>query len=762
MTEQSRRSAVVGEEFREARQRARRIMTGQKFSYKQQVSQRQRVRSRVMDIREADIQRRLKSTPVENLRKYASGLRLSALRRFGITDVERLLCADPRRLHQLPGLGPTSVSALLGAARRLRKEIAEQYRFRLDPDARTSVDTALLGDVHDLLQFEERYERFDRAKRRLPAAARYLANPFGTPLVVIARLLPRRWGERIQRGARDLTLWSTSEDAVEALGKGLAVAPMPSTEEFWAMFEADAASFYAVLERIDALPEIQGTDRGRDQPEGVLEPPIGSTDSTSWRTKNELAEPTWGDPRAGHLPQELATKVEAVKLDSAGLAVSLRGYQAFGAQYVLLQKRVLLGDEMGLGKTIMALAVATHLAREQPGRCLVVGPNNVLSNWAHEIEKRTHLPGYVFHGQSRFAEFLLWRERGGIGVTTFDTLRTLPVDGRSKMHLLVVDEAHFIKNPDTRRTSSVVKILSEAEHVLFMSGTPMENTLSEFQTLCLMLQPELRLNLPRRGSAAYSRAFRQAAAPVYLRRNQVDVLHELPERIDVDEWVRFTDDDHVRYRSMLREHRSFISLRHVAYPKEGDGGKSAKLERLAELVQAAADDGRKVAIYSEFIHVLEAAIRVSSDQLGLRVFGPIRGGVPPAERMRIVNDLTQHKGPAVLVAQIRAGGVGLNIQAATVVILCEPAIKPSTEEQAIARSYRLGQTRSVRVHRLLSAEGIDPVVQQMLKRKTEEFDEYVRPSALSSASEAARDSAVLSTLRKFAEAEAERLHAHPE
>jgi SNF2 family DNA or RNA helicase len=176
-------------------------------------------------------------------------------------------------------------------------------------------------------------------------------------------------------------------------------------------------------------------------------------------------------------------------------------------------------------------------------------------------------------------------------------------------------------------------------------------------------------------------------------------------------------------------------------------------------VQAAKEDGRKVAIYSEYLHVIESVIKVATEECDLPIFGPIRGGVSPSDRLQMVQEFTDEDGPAVIVAQIQAGAVGLNIQAASVVILCEPALKPSTEEQAIARSYRMGQTRSVRVHRLLTNEGVDPLVQEMLDRKSAEFDEYVRPSALSASSEAARDSAVTATLKDFALREAERLQA---
>ena len=147
-------------------------------------------------------------------------------------------------------------------------------------------------------------------------------------------------------------------------------------------------------------------------------------------------------------------------------------------------------------------------------------------------------------------------------------------------------------------------------------------------------------------------------------------------------------------------------------------------------------NGRKVVVFSYFRDVLDDGGRRHSAP---RARGPITGSTSTTERQRIVDDFTGSPRPAVLVCQIEAGGVGLNIQAASVVILCEPQVKPSTEAQAIARAHRMGQVRTVQVHRLLIADSVDQRMLELLGSKAQLFDAYVRHSAIAEAAPGAVD-----------------------
>ena len=166
-----------------------------------------------------------------------------------------------------------------------------------------------------------------------------------------------------------------------------------------------------------------------------------------------------------------------------------------------------------------------------------------------------------------------------------------------------------------------------------------------------------------------------------------------------------------------------------------EGVNSSKMERLLEISNEAFASGQKVIIFSYFRDVLTEVCRV----LGDKALGPITGSVSPQQRQALVDAFSESSEPIALVGQIQAAGTGLNIQAASVIIICEPQIKPSLEVQAIARAHRMGQVRSVQVHRLLIPEGIDDLMTNMLMRKQEEFDAYARDSALANSSESAKD-----------------------
>ncbi|MGC4154392.1 MAG: DEAD/DEAH box helicase, partial [Propionicimonas sp.] len=433
------------------------------------------------------------------------------------------------------------------------------------------------------------------------------------------------------------------------------------------------------------------------------------------------------DAIRGFLTDDVVADVEAQPLDGRLRDVDLRGYQSFGARFALARRRVILGDEMGLGKTIQALAATCHLRTFDSGPVLVVCPASVMANWEREVEHRTHLPALTLHGPDRQDEVAQWLTEGPIGITTYDTLRRLELPHDLRLAALIVDEAHFVKNPGTARSRVVRRLAGLADHVWFLTGTPMENTAGEFAELIRYLQSDL---VPPDGMPSGSVAFRRRVSPVYLRRNALDVLVELPSRQEIDEWVYLTAVDEVRYAAAVRS-GNLMEIR-----RAGFGAPScAKLDRLGELLAEAAANGLKVVVYSFFLDVLGWAETVA----GAPAFGPLTGAVPATERQRVVDAFTAHAGPAVLFAQIQAGGIGLNLQAASVVVLCEPQLTPTSEEQAIARAHRMGQVRPVQVHRLLAVGTVDERITELLSAKRADFDAYARRSELAEAARAAVD-----------------------
>ena len=294
--------------------------------------------------------------------------------------------------------------------------------------------------------------------------------------------------------------------------------------------------------------------------------------------------------------------------------------------------------------------------------------------------------------------------------------------------MIVVDEAHFVKNPDTQRSQAVRRWMELADRALFLTGTPMENRVDEFRTLVDYLQPDVAAAIGDSDGLAGARAFRRTVAPAYLRRNQDDVLSELPERLDQLDWVELTPADLDAYREAVAS-ENFMAMRRATFV--GDGRRpSAKLERLAEILDEAADNRRKVVVFSYFLATLE----VVCSMVGEAVYGPLDGSTRAEDRQKLVDEFTAVDGHAVLVSQIQAGGVGLNMQAASVVVLTEPQWKPSAEEQAIARCHRMGQVRRVHVHRLLAEDSVDQRMLEVLAEKGALMDAYVRESDLKDAS----------------------------
>lgn len=198
-----------------------------------------------------------------------------------------------------------------------------------------------------------------------------------------------------------------------------------------------------------------------------------------------------------------------------------------------------------------------------------------------------------------------------------------------------------------------------------------------------------------------------------------DVLTELPDKIETESWVQLSDTDEAQYASAVSS-RNLMAMRQAAFSALS----AAKLERLQELVEEAAEDGMKVVVFSYFLGVLKLA----QSALGPAVAGTITGSIPPAVRQQLIDEFTRRPGHAVLLGQVEAGGVGLNMQAASVVILTEPQWKPSTEEQAIARAHRMGQVRMVQVHRLLAKGSIDERIREIQQGKSLLFDEFARKS----------------------------------
>lgn len=649
-------------------------------------------------VRQAEARKLVAEMPVERLKDATSGqLRITALIDAGIRNVQQVL-DQKSRIRSLPGVGETTGKRMVGAARTIWQTTLDEMPVRIDIRNRSRDTTKLLKAMR----------AWDTARSIRSATADLTAADAVRPL--LQSLDSKTSHVVLVPQARTVAELRTALAAVERRGAKLNGGDDAAGGDPWEDFIARPADYYAMLAELGFLAD--DTEKSH-----------------------------------GDLPTEIVEAVRELKLDTSHLKASLRGYQSFGARFAIVQRKVIIGDEMGLGKTVESLAVLTHLRAKGSSHFLVVCPAAVVTNWVREVQAKSDLRAYRLHGPGRDDALKSWIRNGGVAVTTYDILGWLEgrIPERAEPACLVFDEAHYIKNPDAQRTRRSTALIKSSERAILLTGTPLENRIEEFRNLVGYLRPDLSIS----ASEIAPRQFRKQVAPAYLRRNQEDVLTELPERFEVDEWMPMSSADEQHYRTAVIE-GNFMAMRQAALRA---GAKSEKMQRLIDIVQEAEDNERKVLVFSYFRDVLDAVASV----LPGKVFGPLTGSVPAAKRQSMVDEFSQARHGAVLVAQIVAGGVGLNIQSASVVVICEPQLKPTTEWQAIGRSHRMGQLESVQVHRLLSEEGVDQRIIEILARKNQLFAEFARVSETADSAPEAFDITDAELAREIVAAERERL-----
>ena len=209
-----------------------------------------------------------------------------------------------------------------------------------------------------------------------------------------------------------------------------------------------------------------------------------------------------------------------------------------------------------------------------------------------------------------------------------------------------------------------------------------------------------------------------------MRRVRADVLKELPELIEKEQWCDLTGAEKTVYRDAVAS-GNLMAIRQVSWQMDR-AADSTKAQRLLEICENAREEGRKVIVFSFFRGTLEK-VRQILDQ---RCLETISGDISPARRQEIVDEFNAADPGAVLVSQVQAGGTGLNIQAASVIVFCEPQLTPAIENQAVSRAYRMGQTRDVLVYRLLADDTVDERMLEILSGKQEAFDSFADDSVI--------------------------------
>lgn len=460
-----------------------------------------------------------------------------------------------------------------------------------------------------------------------------------------------------------------------------------------------------------------------------------------------------------------------------GLRATLRPYQQEGFHFLTHLSALgfggVLADDMGLGKTVQALAWLLHLSdmREaeakstdgartgrKPFRALIVCPKSVMHGWLTETERfapslRTTVftPALASLPPSHLDVELL--------VANYAQLRIQPEWFRSHhWDAIVLDEAQFIKNPSSQ-TAAIVRTLHTA-HRLALTGTPIENRLLDLWSLFAFAQPGLlgaqasfRRQYPAEDPSATAR-LRRRVRHFLLRRTKAQVAPELPPRtedeivVDLEGPQRRLYDaelkraraqllgvetnralDAVRFNvlaSLLRLrqiccHPALVSDAHADIP-------SAKIDALLERLEELRDEGQQVLVFSQFVTLLEL-IRtrlVGSGIQHLMLTGQTEN------REELVNRFQTDKTQTVFLLSLKAAGFGLNLTAASYVILCDPWWNPAVEAQAIDRTHRIGQTQPVVAYRLVAADTVEQKILAMQREKAALAASVVQEESLAS------------------------------
>jgi hypothetical protein len=435
----------------------------------------------------------------------------------------------------------------------------------------------------------------------------------------------------------------------------------------------------------------------------------------------------------------------------------LRPYQESGLGWLLGMRRLglgaLLADDMGLGKTVQLIAYLLDRSDGCEAPALIVCPASVLGNWRRELGRfAPGLSAHVHHGPDRAREMA---DLAGHDVV-LTSYSLLPRDRRlladAEWRVLVLDEAQQVKNPLTRGAQAARAL--PARHRVALTGTPIENRLDELWSILHFLNPGLldtrsayrrRYATPieRHGDEAATERLRRITAPFILRRHKSDpaVLPDLPPRQESNEFCTHTVEQAALYQasidSMLGQVRDAAGIErrgHVLalltrlkqvcnHPVQATGrpgvmaGRSGKLDRLAEMLAEAIDEGDSALVFTQYAVMGRLLSEHLTHSLNVRRLY-LDGSTPVAERERVVDGF-QAPGdePRVLVMSLRAGGLGLNLTNASHVFHFDRWWNPAVEDQASDRAHRIGQTRVVQVHRMICAGTIEERIDQLIEAK---------------------------------------------
>ena len=455
-----------------------------------------------------------------------------------------------------------------------------------------------------------------------------------------------------------------------------------------------------------------------------------------------------------------------------GFNGTLRPYQLRGLEWLAFLDRLGIGaclaDDMGLGKTIQLIALLLHERRSngtaQPGPTLLFVPMSVVGNWRREIERFAgHLRVLVHHGLNRLtgAAFAKTANEHDVVITTYGLAhRDQKAFDRVRWHRIALDEAQRIKNPSANQTIAIRSM--KAVHRVALTGTPLENHLSELWSIMEMLNPGLlgtaaafrkRFAVPieKMGDSRRADQLRNMIRPFLLRRLKDDpnVECDLPEKMEMRVFCNLTAEQAAMYertvQQMLGEVATASGIRrrglilatltklkqicnHPAHFLRQEGplaGRSGKCERIVEMLDEVLEEGDAALVFTQYKVMGNLLQTLFRDRLRMEV--PfLHGSTSAKNRDKMIQRFQEDKDSSpIFLLSLKAGGFGLNLTRANHVFHFDRWWNPAVERQATDRVHRIGQTRRVQVHKFVCIGTIEDRIDKLLTEKSALSDRIV-------------------------------------
>ena len=412
------------------------------------------------------------------------------------------------------------------------------------------------------------------------------------------------------------------------------------------------------------------------------------------------------------------------------LPFDLRDYQKTGVEFLSSNESALLGDDMGLGKTIQAI-VSLKKAFKEKGikKTLIVVPNSLASNWLKEFNIWYKDCNVIRVKGDKEERSYIIGNNPGVTIVTYEQIRIFLSDSPNltKYDYLIFDEAQRLKNQNSNLYQACRKLKANTKWML--TGTPLENTPYDIVSLFSIL----KFGLIQSGFTTLE--IRDAIYPFLLRRLKKDVLDDLPDLLEENIYIDLTDtqigvyNKTIKQKFELDKKDSSGMLALITELKkicnfDPISGQSGKLEVLNQILSEKISNNEKVIIFSQYVKTLEF-IKENIKYESLIYEGSLNS----EKKDEIINNFKNKSNSNVLLMSIKSGGVGLNLQEASTVIIFDRWWNPATENQAIARAHRLGNKNKVHAIKFIAAGTIEERIIELLEIKQDYFDDVVEGAA---------------------------------